>query len=283
MYRPDKPFYGLGNNSGSDKRFYQLQMNEAELSLRAALEDLNRVSMGLLYRNARISNGKSPSVDGPDSPFNVNDPYSVPGFGKSYNLLIARVKLEFDTRSPDRPFTPGSGLRLEAFSSFSLDVNNTDLRFLRWGGEVAGFLDLSGINHVLALRIYTEILEDLGETAVPITERIVVGGSEYLRGFLRGRFRSDSAFVVTADYRYPIHAIFDANIFLSLGNVFDGRLSNLRIPGMVMSWGIGVRSNTSRNVSFDIMVAFGSNQLGEWDEDFDLDNIRFLVGINQGF
>jgi outer membrane protein assembly factor BamA len=222
-------------------------------------------------------------VDAVDSPFDVSDPSSVPGFGKTYNVLSARLKLELDTRSPDRVFTPGSGLRLEAFSSFNINPDDPDLLFVRWGGEIAGFLDLSGLNHVLALRIYSEILEKIGNTPVPITELISLGGSEYLRGFLGGRFRGGSALEITFDYRYPIHTYLDANLFAGIGNVFDGRLAKLSLRKMVMSWGIGVRTNTSRNVSFDIMFALGTNQLGKWDEEFKVDNIRFVVGINQGF
>ena len=273
-YRPDKVYCGLGPDSGSDRRFFRLRLTEAELCLRAILRDLHRVSLGLFFRNAKITGGKSPSVEAPDLP---------PGYGNTYNLISARVKLEFDSRDPERLRTPGSGLRLEAFSSFNIDPADTDLLFVRWGGELSGFLDLSGINHVLALRLYSEILEEIGDTTTPFTELIALGGAEHLRGFLGGRFSGYSALVATLDYRYPIHRYFDANIFTSIGNVFDGRLDNLHPKRMVMAWGIGIRSNTSRDVSFDIMVAFGTNQLREWDEEFEIDNVRFLVGINQGF
>ena len=107
--------------------------------------------------------------------------------------------------------------------------------------------------------------------------------AENLRGFLGGRFRGDSALVVTADYRYPIHTKLDANLFLSIGNVARGRLDQLDLNKMAMVWGIGVRTNTSRDVSFDIMVGFGTNLMQEWDEKFKVDNVRFIVGINQGF
>ena len=283
MDRPDKVFYGLGPDSRDARRFFRLEKIEAELNLRAALQDLNRLTFGMMFTNARISGGQGPSIDSTDSPFDVTDAEIVPGFGSTYNLLVPFLRLELDSRSPDRVFTPGSGLRLDAAVSFHIDPNNPDLHFLRYGGEACAYLDISGLNHVLALRVYLESLEVTGDAAVPLTERISLGGAENLRGFLGGRFRGDSALVVTADYRYPIHTKLDANLFLSIGNVARGRLDQLDLNKMAMVWGIGVRTNTSRDVSFDIMVGFGTNLMQEWDEKFKVDNVRFIVGINQGF
>ena len=89
--------------------------------------------------------------------------------------------------------------------------------------------------------------------------------------------------VITLDYRYPIWSFLHANLFVSLGNVFNGRLANLSFKRMVMCWGLGVRTITSREVSFDLLVAFGTNQLQEWDNNFTLDDVHVMFGINQGF
>ena len=51
---------------------------------------------------------------------------------------------------------------LELFGSFSFAPDKTELNFFRWGGEAAGFWDVSGLNHVLALRLYVEALEQTG-------------------------------------------------------------------------------------------------------------------------
>ena len=283
VYRPDFPFAGLGPDSISTEHWFGKRQTEVEASLRTALTDLNRVSFGIFYRNVLIEEGDEPSVDARESPFASDLQTSVPGFGATYNLLSAQLRFELDSRSPDRVFTPGSGLRLELFGSISVDPGDTELSFVRFGGEAAGFLDLSGINHVVALRIYAEMQETIGETVVPITERIALGGAEYMRGFLAGWLRGDSALVFTLDYRYPIWTFLDANLFVSMGNVFSARFSDVHIQKMIMCWGVGLRSNTSRDVSFDILLAFGTNQMGIWWDDFRINHVRVVFGINQGF
>ncbi len=285
--RPDQVFHGVGAETLDDnERFYRLRAGEGELSLRAVLMDLNRIDFGVFFRHGEMlgQDNFGTSVESAPTVFDVDDPAQVPGFGKTYSLLSPRIRLELDTRSPDRVFTPGSGLRLELFGSFHLDPNRTELHFFRWGGEAAGFLDLSGINHVLALRVYAEFVEQTGDDPVPVPELIFLGGEEHLRGFLEGRLRGESAFVVTANYRYPVWTFLDANLFVSVGNVFSGHLDDLRIQRLHLNWGIGLRSNASRDVSFDAMVAFGTNRFDHIDEErFAVDHVRLIFGINQGF
>jgi len=284
VYRPDFQFHGLGPYSiQDDLREFRKQETEVEFSLRASLGDLNRIDTGLFYRNVKILNGEDDGVADPDSPFDVTDPNHVPGYGETYNLLQAKVKFELDSRSPDRVTKPGSGLRMEVLGSFAIDPGDPELRFVRYGGEVAGFWDITGQNNVLAARFYVELLESVGDTPVPITERIKLGGDEYLRGFLEGRFRGDSAMVATVDYRYPIWSFLDANLFVSVGNVFNGRFEKFDVGSMVMNWGLALRTNTSRDVSLDIMAAFGTNRFEQWDGGFSVDNVRVTFGVNQGF
>jgi outer membrane protein assembly factor BamA len=279
----------------TEERFFRSRETELELSLRAFLADLNRVDFGLFFRNVALSNGMDDEDDDDsiessaigDDP-GGNPPAAmveerIPGYNDSYNLIVSRLKLELDSRSPDRVFTPGSGLRLELFGSFAFDPGDPALNFFRWGGEAGGFWDLSGINHVLGLHLYIEALEATGTSVVPLTERIMLGGTDHMRGFLEGTFRGDSALVLTLDYRYPIWSFLDGFVFTSLGNVFGGRFEKLHVKRLAMNWGLGFRSNTSREVSFDFLLGFGTNQLGMWDEDFKLDNVRVIFGINQGF
>ena len=75
--------------------------------------------------------------------------------------------------------------------------------------------------------------------------------------------------------------VFEVAPWLSIGNTFDGRLERFHIKRMFMSWGIGLRSNTSREVSLDMLLAFGTSRFDA--DDFAVDNVRVVFGINQGF
>jgi hypothetical protein len=287
IYRPDQVFKVFTDLTPSaqerltEERFFRLRQLELELSLRAFLQDLNRLQLSLFYRNARITDGEAPSVADPE--LGLNLPEDIPGYGQTHQLLECRLKLELDSRSPDRVFTSGTGVRFEAFGSFNINPAAPELRFFRWGGELGGFWDITGMNHLLGLQFYLEALEDLGSTPIPLTERLALGGMELMQGFLSGSLRGDSAMVVTTGYRYPIWTFLDANLFASIGHVFRGRFEGLHPKRMALSWGFGLRSNTSREISFDLLLAFGTNQLEAWDEDFKIENVRIAAGINQGF
>jgi hypothetical protein len=276
--RPDHPFHGIGYLPVEDDRAnYNMKRGEGIVSLQGALQGLSRVNFSLAYRYSSIRNGSSPSIE---EEFDTTDENMVPGYGR-YHLLLSSLKLDLDTRSAYRDLTAGDGMRLELFTSFGISPENTDLHFLRWGGEISGYLDLTGLNHILGLRLYTEFLETTGSDPVPFTEMIVLGGAEHMRASLAGRFRGHSALVITADYRYPIWAYLDGELFLGLGNTFGEHLHGFAWDRMHLSWGIGLRSNNSRDVSFDIMVAFGSNRLDA--DKFDIERVHFVVGVNQGF
>lgn len=287
LTRPDRPYYGVGSKiAAADETFYRVRRVEADLGLRAGLGDLHRIEFKLGYRNVAFGEGQQPVVE---TAFTHAD---MPGFESGYDLLRADLKIEIDSRSPVRSYNPGSGARLELFGSFNIDPTTTQRHFFTWGAEGALFWDFSGVNHVIAFRVYAEFVEQSGDVEVPFSELIVLGGDR-MRGFLDGRLRGASAFVTTLDYRYPISAIFDASLFMSLGNVFERHLGGFGIGNMHLSWGLGLRAYLSRDASFDILVAFGSNRLGCLgqvgqdrtcsSESFALENTRFLIGVNQGF
>jgi len=268
--RPDHPFYGLGFRNPvteDDRTNYTMLKVEGELGLRGILKDLNRLEFTLGYRYAQVDSGDSPSVP---------DEYHI-----DYHLLSSRLKLDLDTRSPFRHLTSGTGLRLEMLVSYCIDPSNPETHFLRWGGEASGYLDLSGDNHVLGLRIFTEFIENIGDDPVPFTELPVLGGKEHLRAFLGGRFRGESTAVVTMEYRYPIWAYLDGELFVGLGGPFGNHLEGFSWERTYLNWGIGVRTNNSRDVSFDILVAFGSNRLDS--DSLEIDRVGFIIGVNQGF
>jgi Omp85 superfamily domain len=288
IWRPDYAFHGLGPDTlQKDESFFRQRITEVELSLHARMKDLNRLYVGVLYRNVKLEAGQGRSIDhfDPDPaarlPWDAND---LPGYGQTYDLMTAKLQLDLDSRRPERIASRGSGIRMEMFGSYSVDPGNTNLQFAQWGYELAGFWDVTGHNHVLAFRMYLAAQEQIGDDPLPISERLLLGGgTERLRGFLEGRFRGDSALLFTVQYRYPIWSMLDANLFLSMGNVFTGRFEDFSFRRLAMSWGIALRTNTSRDVSFDVLVAFGTNQAEHWGGNFKVDFIRVTAGINQGF
>jgi hypothetical protein len=153
--------------------------------------------------------------------------------------------------------------------------------FGRWGAEGGVFFDLTGLGHVLGLKGYVELIEQIGNVAVPFTELISLGGLKRMKGFPDGRFRGPSAFVMTMDYQYPIWTFLDANIFISLGNTFQEHLSDFAFKRQHLNWGLSLRTSFERAYSFDFVVGVGSNRLDK--PSFKIDGVNLAIGINHGF
>jgi len=297
LQRPDYPFHGVGGAENFDETFYSWRRIEAEAAIDAGLGGLNEIAFGLFFRHGQLKGGQGPSIDTllPPTP-RAGAPamgappdsliaYNTAGRQLTYRLLGAHLHLALDSRSEERDFTEGSGVRFEVLSGIELDPSNTDLSFVRLGGELAGFWDFTELEHTLALRLYADTLHKIGDTEIPFSELIMLGGTEHMRGFLEGRLRGESAVVATLDYRYPVWSLLDANLFMSFGGAFGERFEGFRWDRLFMTWGLGLRTSYSRDSSFEIMVAFGSNQAKEWSDGagYEIDNFRFVFGINHGY
>lgn len=276
--RPDQVYFGVGPaTKSSDRSYYRLDSLETAVRLRGLLPDLHRFRGVLSWRRAELDPGQRPSVE---TKHQLEENRALLGFGE-YQLVKARVHLDIDSREKTRFRTSGSGGRVELFGSYGIDPMDTGLQVLTWGTEVSGFLDVTGHNHVLGVRGCVEFAEQVGGRSIPVTELITLGGLERMRGFLPGRFHGRSAFVATAQYRYPIWTYIDADLFVSFGNTFDGHLDGFELRQLHMTSGFAVRSNHSRQTSFDFLIGFGTNRLDS--HPVRIESVHLAVGVNQGF
>ena len=273
--RPDHLFYGVGSNSReTNEGYFGERRIEAQIGILADVGELDRVGFSVTFGDIALGDGWTPKAS-------ALLPARSTVLSEEYRLITTRLWGTLDTREPDRAWTPGSGFRLDLGGAFSIDPGDTDRSFLKLSADAAGFLDLSALNHVLALRVHAAAIEPIGDRTVPIPALFTLGGAEYMRGFLFGRLRGNSAFVLTANYRYPVWSFLDAELFTSLGNVFGERFAGFDPRHMFLNWGLGLKTNNSRETSFDILLGFGTNRLDS--ATIELDSIRFTVGLNHGF
>lgn len=275
--RPDDPFYGVGYDAQYENRTnFRFRRTDAEVALSSYLSGLNQVGLSFRFRDGLLSGGQHPEVS---DLFRTDDLNGYGGDG--YQLLSFVVAGAIDTRDRDLAFTAGTGFRLDLHGGFHASPGESDVSFLRFGGEAALFYDFSGRNHVLGLSVYTDFIETLGDAPPPVSELILLGGNEHLRGFLLGRFRGESALVAKISYRYPIWILMDADLFAEVGNVFGPRLEDFGWKRLVFDAGLALRTAISRDTSIDALIAFGTNRFDE--PNFELDNVRATLGANHGF
>ena len=284
LQRPDFVFYGVGADTRNDQeRQYFTRTGEGHFGMRAFLSGLNRVNFGLRFQSTEFDLGRGDDTTvKPEQALDENgDPSEVFDF-EDYLWLEAKLGFEADTRDPDTEYSVGSGLRLEGFTSYALNPGDTDQQALRLGGEAAGFWDITGHGHTLALRGYTEVLLRVGSDApLPITELISLGGEEVMRSALADRFLGESAFELSLDYRWPVWVLFDAVLYVNWGNAYEGLFEGFDAEQTFLGGGFGFRSTFSREFSLHALFGWTSDRLDE--DDVNLHFTRFTLGISRGF
>ncbi len=284
--RPDRVYFALNDETGPcavTRRGcrYRTAIAEGHARLTAFEEDLSGVGLDIMLRHANFSTRK---VDWPA--LRQSEAETLAGFETGYLLLRPRLHLVGDTRAKDLDFAYGTGARLEGFSSFNWDLKNRARRWLRGGFEASGFYDF-GKGKIIAARLYAEMTYDLRDetgldSAIPFHELIALGGSDRMRGFLRGRLRGNHAWTATVEYRYPILWALDAGLFASMGNVYES-VTDFGWRDNYLNYGLTFRLKTGdRGSTFESVIGFGSSRLNA-EPFLPLEQLRLTVGLNQGF
>lgn len=287
--RPDQPFFGLGSATHQDDRGnFRRQEAQGGLRMTVDLGGLHRVILEGLARDATLTDGESIGVlerfDGGLNPY--GQPLVLPpgwvGRRANYVLLLATARLRVDTRperDPELITDPGTGVLLEPWFSYGSSPSE-DLSLVRYGAELAGFWDVSGLGHVLAFRTRAELSEGLGAEPIPFTERPALGGLEDMRAFLNGRFVGDSTLMATLSYRYPIWYLLEAELFASLGNAWDKAFEGFDLERQYLAFGIGMRTAMQRSTGLQLLLGLGTERL---DQDFEIASVRVAIGLVEGF
>ncbi len=155
----------------------------------------------------------------------------------------------------------------------------TERRWVGYGGNLGLYWDPTGLNRVIGLTLTALFTDPLGDAEVPFTEQVTLGGTEYMRGYLEGRLVGRSAAVATLEYRYPVWIWLDGTMHVAAGNVFGEHLEDFAFDRLRLSFGLGVRTVGSRESSFDLLLAFGSEPFDR----FEISSVRFLFGTTRGF
>ena len=201
------------------------------------------------------------------------------GFADPYNIFSLGLGLDLDTRAAERQYTEGTGVRLEAFGTYNFTIGDPDLNFFRYGIQPSAYIDFSGVNHVLELSIYAEAISSTNDNTPPINELVTIGGPANMRAYLPGRSRGESALAASLTYTWPVFFFLDGLLVAEMGNAFNGFYDDFGFGRMLVDFGFGFRTSFSREGAIDILLAWGSNRIEQWDENFDLESFRFVLGI----
>jgi hypothetical protein len=299
--RPDWVFHGLGPESGATDARFKMRRAEGGLRWDAKLWRSSEVSSFVGVRDVSFDS----SVGAFDDPTVAEEVArgrypAPPGMADGYTVLVERLSLELDTRprrSPDdlpegSDFVspPGTGVRLQLRAEHGSGLRTTPRvgtgapehhHFVRYGGTLGGFVDLTGQQRVLGLSVITDFADPLTRSSeIPFTELASLGGPRPLRGFLEGRLVGRSDAVLQLEYQYPIWVWLDGALHYSVGNVFGEHLTGFEAKLLRQSFGMGFRSIGNRDHALEMLVAFGTETFASGAE---IENVRFVLGATSGF
>lgn len=197
-----------------------------------------------------------------------------PGFPGSFTAYRQRIETTFDTRPTALDPAP-DGVRLHLFGEQAIDVAR-GASWARYGSALDAMADLGGYR-ALGVRASVAFADPLGDQPIPFVELVELGGDPIPFGaYLRGRLRGRSSIASSIEYRYSILPWVDAQLFVSVGNVFDAHLADFDVERLRVSFGMGLRA-LGRLEGTLLLLAFGSETFAQGAE---LSSIRLVLGVD---
>jgi outer membrane protein assembly factor BamA len=247
--RKDHDFFGIGNDT-------ELAMQESYLSHRfdGRLEVIHRMPAGFSLGALYAVTGQRISDTEPDGLLASG---MVSG---SDGGLLSGVGLALVWDRRDNAFAPHRGFLLTATPLVYDRRLGSDHDFRRLALDGSVFVN-PWAEHVIAI----DARLDMHSGDTPFDELGLAGGSRYLRGMLKGRFRDRHFATAQVEYRLPLFWRLGGVAFGGLGQV-AGRLDELRpeLDAMKYSVGGGLRFIFDRKERIHIRgdVAKSTDQTG---------------------
>jgi hypothetical protein len=299
--RADRLFHGLGPSSPDEEGRYKSTRFEGGLTYDAKLWRSSEFRSYVAVRDVSFDGDVGCCGDHTLEAQVKRGIYPrPPGLEDGYTIALQSVTAELDTRHRRAPnqlpeasdfvAPPGTGVRLQIRGEHATGLRDAPrssplqpsrYHWVKYGGTLGGFVDLSGQQRLLGLSLIADFADPLDESGeIPFTEQVTLGGDRPMRGFRPGRLVDRSAAVAQLDYQWPIWVWADGALHYAVGNVFGEHLKSFEAGLLRQSFGLGLRSNSSRDHVFEILLAFGTETFEDGGE---IENVRFVFGASSGF
>jgi hypothetical protein len=305
LTRPDQVFFGFGPRSeaneglGGGPRYRKISLEgglryDAQLWRSSGFHSF--VAVRDVEFDANVGCCSDPTVAEVIAEGRYHEP---PGLADGYTILTEGIEAAYDTRhqldqtprrDTDGSNPPGSGVRLAGRLEHAGGLGEDRpfaaappqrYEWIRYGAAIGGFLDLNQAERVVGLTVYAEFADPLREGGeIPFNEQITLGGARPMRAFLDGRLVDRSAAVADLSYSWPIWVWLDGTLHYAVGNVFGEHLDGFEARLLRNSVSLGIRSNTTRDHPFEILLGVGTKTFADGAE---IDSLRIQFGATSGF
>ncbi len=293
--RADQQFWGFGPQSPSSGFRYRVTQADGALAYHNRFWRTSEFNSAVGLRSALFDNHVS---SGPSVAHGIATGSLVaspPGF-EGYTIAYQRLAVALDTRrlreqnpriaSVDFVSPPGTGARLELLGEHDATVSGLRdgyppvHQWVRYGGEVGVYGDITGMQRTLGLSVSTELADPIEHSEIPFVELPSLGGLEPMRAFKTYRFIDRSWLVTQASYQWPIWPELDGRLEAALGNVFGPRYQGFDPDLLRGSFALGVETTGSRDLAFQVLFGIGTRTIRDG---FGVEKLRFVAGTSSEF
>jgi hypothetical protein len=238
---PDK-FWGIGEDT-PERAEENYRRNDFESSTSLQVRIARGVYAGALFQLQHM-NPSDYDVDG------ALRAGAIPGSSEGTASGLG-VVVRYDTR--DHIYQPSSGSNHQCSAVWFGSGLGSDYTFVVTSVDLRWYRGLFG-SHVIALQTYDVFIS--GEA--PFQMLGLLGGSYWMRGHYRGRYRDRNLITAQVEYRLPVWWRFGAAGFAGAGDVRHD-IGKFRIDQLKYSVGCGVRFmfDTHERIVARLDVGFG--------------------------
>lgn len=250
------PYYGIGDQAQlSDKETYTPRGTEASLTLQQRFSGAWYASAGVRHVNQRITTDSSGRLR----------TALVPGTrGGALTEWSAGVLT--DTR--DNLFAPRDGRWVQLSYGRSVRGVWSDYNYGTLRLDARRYRELF-TNHVIAAQVQVVSVDG----GAPFDQLALVGNTDILRGYARGRYRDRAMAAAQLEYRTPVSHRLGAVVFAGAGSLAPG-LASLHTHRLLPSYGAGLRLQLDRRLRSGVRVDYGFGSQGARG---------LYLGFNQAF
>jgi hypothetical protein len=235
---PRERFFGIGNTANNEVEFREDALrNVLAFEINLGGDFYTRTSGTLMVRE----------LDGP---------VPMEGFEDGVDNIYGEQELAYDSRRPASPYQStaldGDGWYITGYVGIARGIDGDRSAFARYGGEIQKYFDLYEGSRTLALRVLAQSV--VGDEDISFIDLPRLGGSEYLRGYVAGRFRDRAMALASIEYAWDIGNYLSAYTFVDAGRVYHS-LADTTFQDLRAGFGGGVELHTWKTFLMRLQLA----------------------------
>lgn len=249
-YRPNRRFYGVGNDASDERTIFLERENRGEGWLFFGRDSTARLRAIVGISDVHVGNGYNDIVPHAGDVYSPNE---VPSLGVDSRVWSYGLGAQY--AAVDRLHEPSRGFHFLGEARRAMSADSRDLRYRWWRAEGRTYLPIGASRRVLALRgVFTGADPENGSEPIPFYRLPVSTAWDRFLSYSGDRFRDQRLVIAQAEYRWLIWSSSLWAVAIAQRGVVAPTTSAIRYSDMRESYGGGLRFKFSdtRTTRLDI-------------------------------